>query len=103
MCVWFTDYKTVFQSICSYSRGLSLIHRTPFREEETKAQGGKEVLGAEQALGPEPPCYAAWGSDNSHKLLTWKDHVNPKMSPGPRAQSVIGASLSVGQSCVWYF
>lgn len=51
MCGSFTDYKTVFQSICSYSRGLSLIHRTPFREEETKAQRGKEVLGgAEQAL-----------------------------------------------------
>lgn len=50
-CVWFTDYKTVFQSICSYSRGLSLTRRTPFREEETKAQRGKEVLGGRAGTG----------------------------------------------------
>lgn len=45
------------------SAGLHLGKRKP------RLRGVKRCLGAEQALGPESVSYAAWGSDNSYKLL----------------------------------
>lgn len=64
---------------------LSLIPRTPFREEETEAQGQRESGRA--GTGLEPWSYAASGSDNSHRLVTVEGPGHVQNVPSPKSPS----------------